>query len=126
MFSRCKKLAAAGFFAFTLWSVLATSGFRDDDHPENGSFYIISDCVTPTAENNVIITNNVITSPGGVNLTDFGFPQNTLSQTMTGTVGAATRECTVTYGESGHNYVDNRWLYSCFDNGTFKCSIYIE
>jgi len=121
-----KNALAAVFLVFTLFAVLGSSVLRDDETAENGSFYIISDCVTPTMENNVVITNNVITSPGGVNLTDFGFPQNTLAQTMTGTVGAVSRECTVTYGESGDNYVNNRWLYSCFDNGTFKCSIYIE
>ena len=122
----CKNILAAAFLGFTLFSVLATSQLRDDDKPASGQNYVISDCVTPVLENVVTIANNVVVAPGGVSFTDFGFPSATIAQTMTGTVGAVQRECTVTYGEGGLNGVKNRWVYSCFDNGTFKCTIYIE
>lgn len=124
-----KHFLSAVFLLFTLVSVLATSSPRDDDHPKSGSHYIISDCVSPTIDATIVISNSAIISPGGMSFTDFGFPVATLAQTVSGTVGGATRECTVTYGESGGSWDSNtkdRWLFSCFDNGRFKCSIFIE
>jgi hypothetical protein len=124
-----KNFFAGCFLLFTLVSVLATSYPRGGDRPSSGQHYIISDCVTPTRDGTVVISGSAIVSPGGVSFTDFGFPVATLEQTVSGTVGSATRECTVTYGEGGDfgkSKTKDRWLYSCFDNGKFKCSIYIE
>lgn len=120
-----KNCAAAGFLGFTVFSILATSVARDGDAPYSGNQYIMSDCVTPTRDANITIIGGSISSPGGLTFLDFGFPSTVLKQTVSGVVGLVNRECTVTYGEDGHNNVENRWLYSCFDNGVYKCSIYI-
>lgn len=125
-FRLIKNLIAGLFLLFTVFSILATSSLKRDQYPDAGSHYIISDCVTPTVDATIVISNGTITSPGGASFTDYGFPTATLAQTVSGTVSGATRECTVTYGEDGDNNVENRWLYSCFDNGTFKCSIFIR
>lgn len=108
----------------TAWSILATSGPWND--LEYGSYHEASDCVQPPLEHDVVLSAGQITLPGGVSHTDFGFPNATVQQGQVnaGTVGSVYRECRTTYssGESPTDD-DNSFVFSCFDNGTYSCSI---
>lgn len=124
---RFDNLIALAALLLTAYFSLATSRTKDATSPTTGPYYVISDCSTPPTESVVTVVNSSITVPSNVSFTDFGFPLPNIAQTVSGPVaGAANRECTVTYGEDGTNYVKNRWLYSCFDDGQFKCSIYVQ
>jgi hypothetical protein len=123
---RFKDLIAAAMLVATAYFSLATSSPRDAASPTTGTYYVISDCTTPPFESVVTVSGSAVIAPVGVSFTDFGFPLSTISQSVIGPVAGGTRECTVTYGENGTNHVDDRWLYSCFDNGKFRCSIYSQ
>ena len=123
---RFKNFTAVLLLILTAYFSLATSSKKEDAAPVTGRYYILSDCVSPAVDNTVMVTNSIITAPPGISFIDFGFPTATIGPTVNGLVGALNRECTVTYGENGSNNVDNRWLYSCFDAGKFKCSIYVQ
>ncbi len=107
----------------TSWALLATSVASETT---TGSFTVTSDCVIPTLAKEVNAVNGTITSPSGVNWTDFGFPQNTvyIGQESNGTVSGEYRSCRPTYGDKESTI--NKWLWSCFDNGAYTCSIMVE
>lgn len=121
-----KNAIALTALVLTAYFSLATSFAKDSTAPTLGTFYVISDCTNPAFESVVTVSGSVITAPSGLSFTDFGFPNATIAQSMIGNMGGVTRECTVTYGENGSNNVENRYLYSCFDAGKFKCSIYVQ
>ena len=122
-FRECLTVAS---LLLTAYFSLATSSRSEDRNPTDGTIYVISDCTTPQTEAVVTISNSTIVAPAGTSFLDFGFPAATLTQSMTGFVGGVLRECTVTYGESGSNNVDNRWLYSCFEADRYRCSIFTK
>ncbi len=122
MFS--KNLLLVGFLLFTLFSVVATSD--GSGTPWSGTYRVVSDCVTPVRDQVVSVSGATITT-GGVGFTDFGFPSNTITSDMTGTVGAATRRCQITYNDPDKlNLGTHPTIYSCFDDGSFKCSIFLK
>lgn len=121
-----KNLLTIASLISTAYFSLATSSRPDDRAPTNGSIYVISDCTVPTTEAVVYVSNSTVIAPGGTSFVDFGFPAATLTQSMTGYVNGVMRECTVTYGEDGYNNADNRWLYSCFEGGRYRCSIFTK
>lgn len=124
---RFKDIAALVTLVVTAYFSLATSyGRKNQSAPVNGNTYILSDCTIPATESVVTVSNGAIIAPGGVAFTDFGFPSAVVAEYMTGIVGGVVRECMLTYGEDGYNNVKNRWLFSCFDGGQFKCSIYTQ
>lgn len=108
---------------FTCWVLIATSTLSDSIE---GSMTLTSDCVLPVLEQTVTATNGVITAPGGVNFTDFGFPLNTvtLGQANSGPVSTFQRECKPTYGDERFN--NDEWIWSCFDDGEYTCSIFLR
>jgi len=121
-----KNLIALAMMFVTAFFSMATSYKKDAASPTAGNYYVISDCTTPAFESVVTVSNSTVIAPAGVSFIDFGFPSATISQSVTGMVLGVMRECTVTYGEDGSNYVNDRWLYSCFEAGKFKCSIYAQ
>ena len=125
---RFKNLMTVTSLLLTAYFSLATSKATNDalTAPVTGNYYVMSDCSVPANEAVVTASGGTVIAPPGVNFMQFGFPAATLNRTMTGVVGGLLRECTVTYGEDGSNDVKDRWLYSCFDNGQFKCSIYVQ
>ena len=114
-----KKVFSAFCLIVTAWACLATSVARES--VDSGSFYINSDCTTPPSEMAIAVTANQITAPGGVNYTNFGFPQNivALGTPVVGIVGLATRECVDTYSTTD----GDRYIFTCKDNGTYACTI---
>lgn len=121
-----KRIATAAFFAFTLFSIVATS--KSDGSPAFGTYRVQSDCVSPVKDQVVSVSGSSITT-GGVSFTDFGFPSATLANPVTGTVGAVSRSCKVTYGnyDVTNLFGDTKYnIYSCFDNGSFACTILFE
>ncbi len=120
-----KNIFTGIFLLFTLISVIATS--NTDGTPYSGDYHVISDCVTPVRDQVVSVAVSQITT-GGVSFTDFGFPSATLAPELSGIVGAATRECRISYGNPDRLAIDSKHptIYSCFDNGAFKCTIYMR
>lgn len=119
-----KNWIAVAALISTLWAVIATSSPRSDLN--TGSFYIISDCVTPNREAIITVTSDQIATPGATSFTDFGFPTATvrLGQETSGTVGAVSRTCFPTYGDTDENA--EAWIFSCFDNGAASCTVMIR
>lgn len=119
-----KNLLTVAFLIFTLFSVVATSD--GSGTPWAGTYRVVSDCVTPVRDQSVSVSAATITT-GGVGFTDFGFPANTITSDMTGTVGGASRNCKITYNDPDKlNWGSHPTIYSCFDDGSFKCSIYLK
>ncbi len=108
----------------TLWAVIATSTPRSDLN--SGAFYIISDCVTPNKEAIITVVSDQISTPGATSFTDFGFPNAAvrLGQETTGTVGAVSRTCFPSYGDTDES--SDAWIFSCFDNGAASCTVMIR
>jgi hypothetical protein len=106
----------------TLWAVLATSQLNED--LSDGTFTIKSDCTSPVSVENITVTANQITDPFGVDYTDFGFPDTTVTvdSDVVGVVGLVTRVCKTTYKDES----DSKFIFSCFDNGAFACTIFIK
>lgn len=119
-----KNTVWVGILIATSWAILATSGPWND--LEYGSYHEASDCVQPPLEKDVVISAGQITLPGGVSHTDFGFPNATVveGQVNAGTVGAVYRECRTTYSTADGDQSDKSgFIFSCFDNGVYSCSI---
>ncbi|MGE0763791.1 MAG: hypothetical protein AB7N80_10980 [Bdellovibrionales bacterium] len=106
------------FLIVTAWACLATSIAQDN--VDEGDFYIVSDCASPTSEGTISVSAGQITAPGGTSYTDFGFPQSTvtLGTANTGVVGGANRSCIDTYSNQNQSYI-----FTCSDNGQYACSI---
>ena len=111
---------ALAFLLFSAWSVIATSVQRSTFN--SGSFYIISDCVTPTLEATITVSSDQIATPPATSFTDFGFPQ--ASVRIGETVSGGVRVCHPTYGDDAENADD--WIFSCYDSGAYTCSILIK
>jgi hypothetical protein len=114
---------AIGFMLFTAWSILATSKSTYDFL--YGTYTLTSDCVQPTLEMRVTTSAGQISDPPATSFTDFGFPNATvtLGSDVNGTVGGRARTCTMTYGDPSGT---SNFIYSCFDDGTFACTILIH
>ena len=125
------RFLKAIFLVFTGLTIAATSMVKDS-YTINGSYFVASDCVSPAVQTTVTATSGTVTAPSGVSFTDFGFPDATISfnTPVTGTSGLATRVCEVGYGEDGGDDEsktdNNQWLFSCFDNGAYACTIYMK
>jgi hypothetical protein len=93
---------------------------------DNTTLEVISDCVTPTVDMVIHTFNGNSTS--AVDYTQLGFPSGTvhLGQDVTGTffngTTSVTRTCTQTYGADNTDK-NNKYIYSCSDNGDYACSI---
>lgn len=111
---------ALAFLLFTAWTIIATSSPRSSFSA--GTFYIISDCVTPTREEVITLTGGQISAPASTSFTDFGFPQTTVG--IGQTVSGGARVCYPTYGDDAQNSDD--WIFSCYDNGAYMCTILIK
>jgi hypothetical protein len=120
--AKSKNILGVGVLLFTLWAVLGTS-VPGHDGISDGNFHITSDCTTPVLEENITTTAGVVTAPGGVSYTDFGFPDATvkLGTENSGVVGAVTRKCNDSYGDED----SDSYVFSCFDDGDFSCTILI-
>lgn len=91
-----------------------------------GKLTLSSDCVTPAKIDNVVtVTNFEITDPVATSYTDFGFPESTVGEGVddeeVGPVNGKNRRCSITY-----EVYEDVWVYSCFDNGDYACTITIE
>lgn len=122
-----KNLMATVALLATLVGVLATS--RRDETIGGSSFYILSDCGNAVQEANVLTNGfppHVISS--GAQWDTFGFPTGVQLDFVNEVSGVATggvnRSCAVTYGGQRENA--DEIIYSCFDNGSFSCSILIR
>jgi hypothetical protein len=122
---RSQNLAAIVALVITAWASLATS--QRSPSIDNSTLYVISDCVTPTFEQTVRSSGGVLVS--GVDYTQIGFPNSTvhLGQDNNGLYNNGTtnvsRSCVQTYGDNSAG--DGRFIYSCFDNGDYACSVVI-
>jgi hypothetical protein len=103
----------------TVWASIATSTANSF----YGVYSVKSDCVTPTVDTVVTISNSQITSGG--DYTTLGFPTNslTLGVSNSGVFNGANRVCENTLKEEG---LDDSFLYTCSDNGQFTCNIYFS
>jgi len=106
------------------WGSLATSDGKFGLF--SGPLNISSDCVSPARINETIqVLDNEISEPMGTTYLDYGFPDAVVGEvsegTETGTVGGLTRSCSVSYQED-----ESFWVYSCFDDGEYACTITIE
>jgi hypothetical protein len=119
-----KNWLALFFMVFCAWAVVATSMPRESLN--EGAYYIVSDCVTPTREATITVSSDQIATPPATSFTDFGFPTASviIGQETSGTVGAATRICSPTYGDEFEGSGD--WIFSCFDDGAPACTILIQ
>lgn len=119
-----KNFFSTALLLFTAYATIATSS--GDGTPFVGNYQVVSDCVTPVRDQTVTISSSQVT--GGGSFTDFGFPVATLSTSMTGTVGAVTRTCKLSYGDPDKLNLDSSYptIYACFDNGAFKCTIFMK
>lgn len=109
----------------TIWTSVATS---TADGGFYGTYRVRSDCVAPTFDEDVTVgtTNNQITSPSGLDYLDLGFPSNTLKlgDKNSGTMSNGSyRVCENTFKDG---IIDDSFLYSCSDSGSFVCNIYFE
>jgi hypothetical protein len=123
VFKALQNIVAGAFMIVCLWSIVATS--QSQKSIDKGDFYVISDCVTPTLESQVGTIGGQIVTPIGQSYTDYGFPQTNvnLQSPITGTVLGKMRSCYLTYGDKSNG---ETWIYSCFDNNTFTCSVMIK
>lgn len=123
-----KNVFAIGALLITAWASLATSS-SGSNSIDSADLYVISDCVNPVMERQVRTTNGVITA-GGVDFTNFGFPQSTvkLDQDNNGIVNNGvtnvSRSCIHSYGDMSNN-ANSKYVFSCLDNGNYSCSILI-
>jgi hypothetical protein len=119
-----KNYIAVVALLFTLGGVVATS--QSTNTVEGNTFRVVSDCAGALQEIDVTTSAYTVISPGGVSWSSLGFPLSTVDMVndVNGTYGAATRSCTITYGRGA---VDaDEIVYSCFDNGSYACSILIN
>lgn len=116
---RTRRVAAA----LALCVATISCGSKSPRTIENGSYYIVSNCVTPIRQQAVRTANNTLLAPDSY--TDFGFPTTIvrLGESSAGIVGAVNRECMQTYGDNAEG---TRWVFSCFDGGAYVCSILIQ
>jgi hypothetical protein len=124
LFKYLKNALWAAFLGMTVWSILATSVAKDNI--TYGSLNVTSDCVSPTLSRTVTVSSNQVTSPAGVSYTDFGFPQASVSlkNDVVGVVNSKNRVCQNTYGSTDTSA--DAWAYTCYDDGTYTCTILIE
>lgn len=103
----------------TVWASVATSS----GNSFYGTYWVTSDCVTPTFDSVVTVANSQITSGG--DFTTLGFPTNslTLGISNSGMIGGVNRVCENTLKEEG---LDDSFLYTCSDDGQFTCNIYFS
>ena len=121
-FKSKKNIFSFFWLLITTWAVLATS--MPVESLNSGTYRVKSDCVVPVLELVVTVDAGQVTAPGGVSYTDFGFPQPTVvvGETNEGPVGLVTRSCRDTYGDKNEKV----YVFSCFDNGAFSCTILIR
>ena len=126
--ARLKQVFSLAFLGFTAYACLATSQSNTLGPTVQGSFYIVSDCVKPTLEGNIAVANSTIVTPAGQSFLDYGFPQPSITflAPVNGVLNGLNRSCYVTYGQTDSNRASSRWIFSCFDNGNYACSIYME
>ncbi|MGE0527609.1 MAG: hypothetical protein AB7G93_05905 [Bdellovibrionales bacterium] len=123
MHSKLRDMVSAGALLGTLWAVLATSMPRSSI--TEGNYYVVSDCVVPTQELAVTTSAGQIVSPA-ITYSALGFPGNTvtLGNDVSGTINGRPRTCYHTYGSTEDRA--QAWVFSCFDDGTYTCSILIK
>lgn len=93
---------------------------------DNSNLHIISDCVTPSVERDVQTSFGTIIA-GGMDFTQFGFPQSTVhlgvdnSGPYNNGFTTVSRTCKNTYGDPAYD----KFIFSCIDDGSYACSIVI-
>ena len=124
LFKYLKNIFWGGFLLLTLWSIVATSVGKDSI--SYSRLNVTSDCVTPTLNRTVTTSSNQVSSPAGVSYMDFGFPLATvnLKEDVSGVVNSKSRVCQNTYGSTDDSA--DAWAYSCYDDGTYACTILLE
>lgn len=116
-----KNVLTIMFFLFTAFVSLATSGLNSS--ASNGSFFIHSDCVSPSVEMNITLENGIVTAPVMADLSQFGLPGNEFNRTgIVGSYLGVTRSCFYEY----INEEINEHVISCFEENVFLCSVYLK
>ena len=118
-----KNVFALACLVGTSWACLATS---TSDGSVYGTYHVKSDCVSPTYDSNVYVSNSAIVTPSGTDFTTFGFPNATLNtgSDSTGIVNGLTRVCKIALTSSSTSRTT--YLYACTDAGQFVCNIYLD
>lgn len=100
----------------TVWASVATSKM---DGGFYGTYRVSSDCVTPTIQQNITISDS-----STFDFTTLGFPEISLTRGMksTGSVNGKTRVCENTLEEG--DVIDDSFLYTCSDDGQYVCNVY--
>ena len=108
-------------------SFAATSKITPDGVISYGFYVLSSDCVSPVITDlNIEVDNEAVVSPAGDSFTDYGFPTGSISviDDNVGPVGSVERRCGTTYGND--DYDDTVWIFTCYDNNEYSCSIVIR